>query len=210
MVRSRTAPEVERKYKLNEIELNDDIVTQLQKAVIPDTELSSFSKRSLENRIITANFGKVHTEILNKVDKEEGKSLTTNDFTSSYKSRIDTLSDDYIKGLGDGEIYSTEEKIIGKWIDNKSIYRKVYSGGSVRAGQHYTIPIDADFDTIVNCYGNISGNNSLIGTTFNYIPLNFYNEKANYLYCEKGKIEYHVGWDCDNSIIILEYTKKGG
>lgn len=79
MVRSRTAPEVERKYKLNEIELNDDIVTQLQKAVIPDTELSSSSKRSLENRIITANFGKVHTEILNKVDKEEGKSLSTND-----------------------------------------------------------------------------------------------------------------------------------
>lgn len=111
-----------------------------------------------------------------------------------------------VAGFGD---YSYDETFTGStWVDDKKIYRKVYSGGSTIAGQHYTIPIDVDFDTIVNCYGNISGANSLIGTTFNYIPLNFYNQEANYLYCEKGKIEYHAGWDCDEAIIILEYTKK--
>ena len=90
MVRSRTAPDVERKYKLDEIDENETILEQLQKDVIPDTALSSFSKRSLENRVITANFGRINTAMLNKVDKEDNKELSSNDFTNEDKASIHT------------------------------------------------------------------------------------------------------------------------
>lgn len=44
---------------------------------------------------------------------------------SQSESNKDTYSCDYINGLN---TFSTTEQIVGKWIDNKPIYRKVLTG----------------------------------------------------------------------------------
>ena len=43
---------------------------------------------------INGNFEVLDKSIVNKVDKEDGKSLSTNDFTDEYKSQIDTNTSD--------------------------------------------------------------------------------------------------------------------
>ena len=42
-----------------------------------------------------------------------------------------TVPDGYIKELDDDEVYSTDEKKIGYWIDDKPVYRKVINIGSL-------------------------------------------------------------------------------
>ena len=74
-----------------------------------------------------------------------------NIFSSSNK---DTYSCDYINKLN---TYSTEEQVIGKWIDGKPLYRKVYTLYNVSEGSTtdvYTIDIDITKD-IHNGYGKI-------------------------------------------------------
>lgn len=53
-------------------------------------------------------------------------------------SKVDTYSCDYInKNIQD--VYSTNETVIGKWIDNKPLYRKVYILPAVVGNNAYTL-----------------------------------------------------------------------
>lgn len=48
-------------------------------------------------------------KIENKIDKEEGKGLTTNDFTNTYKNKLDSI--DELGGYDDTEIKKEIEKL---------------------------------------------------------------------------------------------------
>ncbi len=69
------------------------------------TQLKNLKSDVLDDAYATAEQGKKAdtalqaTDIVNKVDKEEGKDLSTNDFTNDYKDRMDKLTDDYIMEL---------------------------------------------------------------------------------------------------------------
>lgn len=66
-------------------------IKELFEKTTPDTTLSSKSIRPLENRVISANFGRVDRELSNRVLKEEGKGLSSNDFTDEYKNKIEPI-----------------------------------------------------------------------------------------------------------------------
>ena len=75
-------------------------------------------------------------------------------------SKTDALSADAgrelnekIKNITSLKNYSTEEVIIGKWIDGRPIYRKVVNVGSGSGNFTYPHGI-SNLDTVVNAYGN--------------------------------------------------------
>ncbi len=62
------------------------------------------------------------------------------------------------------DLYSTNEKIIGKWIDNKPIYRKVVKYvnnetiGAANQANRYYIPHGIDnLETVISCKCSIGG-----------------------------------------------------
>ena len=62
---------------------------------------------------VTNNINVLNTKINNKVDREEGKGLSTNDFTDEYKAELDTLEQIHI-----GTSAPTGDETI--WIDTST------------------------------------------------------------------------------------------
>ena len=82
---TRRPADVERKYRLGIIEPTAEEVEELKNKIEVDSFLSTSSIHPVQNKVIT-------NALNNKVTKEEGKGLSTNDFTDSYKSLINTTS----------------------------------------------------------------------------------------------------------------------
>ena len=104
-----------------------------------------------------------------------------------------------------GEYYSTEEQVIGTWIDGKTIYKKSFSG-SYASGS----TLISGVETLVNSYGTM-----LVASVTRTIP--YYEYVSNTAYC--GKVQLSDGNVTTMSLvagsgknstinITLEYTKK--
>ena len=54
--------------------------------------------------------------------------------------------------------YSTEEQVIGTWIDSKPIYRKLFTG-STATGKNLSAALTNDtiIGDIIHCYGHVQG-----------------------------------------------------
>lgn len=81
----RTATDLERRYKLEKmnkkVNTSETRLDELEKTTKIDSELSSISTNAVQNKVITKALG-------GKVDKVEGKMLSTNDFTDEDKRAI--------------------------------------------------------------------------------------------------------------------------
>lgn len=123
----RTPEDVERRYKLGAISGLESDVDELKQDVIVDDFLSSTSIHPVQNKIITAALGSLNSS---KVDKVSGKGLSSNDFTDTYKSNVDSnttarhshSNKTLLDSLTDGDIYT--------W-DHKATLNDVYPVGSV-------------------------------------------------------------------------------
>ena len=112
----RKASDVERKYKLGEIELTAEEVEKLKNEMVVDNALSTTSTNALQNRVITANLNL-------KVTKEPGKSLSTNDFTNEYKNKLDDIEENAqvnkIEGVYiNGEELTPTNKKVNIYVDS--------------------------------------------------------------------------------------------
>lgn len=82
---TRTTTDVERRYKLGVIPEIEEDVDDLKGKMVVDAFLSATSINPVQNKVITENLN-------NKVNKESGKGLSTNDFTDDYKKAIENSS----------------------------------------------------------------------------------------------------------------------
>lgn len=110
------------------------------------------------------------------------------------------------------EVYSTEERRIGTWIDGKPLYRKVIniiSPEKVLTNAAY--PFDASVDTMVSIQSVLQSQKSVSSSTY---PLPFlyeenvylsvwYSEAALYARAGSGAVEYLS----QPVTVTLEYTK---
>ena len=110
--------------------------------------------------------------------------------------------------VSDGNVYSTTEQIVGKWIDGKNIYRKVIT--TTEALNTNTVTINhniENFEHVIRCYGYIPYGTSQYlfgaqeGTTY-----------ADIASVEPTSIKVKIGSSWLNSftegcVIIIEYTK---
>jgi hypothetical protein len=78
---TRTSEELRRRYKLNEIEPTVEEVEELKKLIVVDSALSTTSTNSVQNKVVTEALN-------NKVNKEAGKGLSTNDFTNTLYDKL--------------------------------------------------------------------------------------------------------------------------
>lgn len=112
-------------------------------------------------------------------------------------------------------IYSTDEIVVGRWINGKPLYRKVFiTNNNIQADQTYEFShgiINADLVMVKNAY--VTVNNSEDGATY---PLNVVYFMKNTtidrlsVYANRKKIGFIVetGWGNNwTKIVILEYTK---
>ena len=108
----RTATDVERRHNLGAISELESDVDQLKNVdIVVDTSLSVNSEHPVQNAVITRAINSVSNA---KVDKEEGKGLSTNDFTDADKLKVHTHSN---KGLLDtitnsNQVHSHSNKTI--------------------------------------------------------------------------------------------------
>ena len=89
----RTATDLERRYKFQEIEYTKEELEELKKLIVVDENLSTTSTNPVQNKVITEALN-------NKVNKEAGKGLSTNDFTNELKDKLENMgenafTDDY-------------------------------------------------------------------------------------------------------------------
>jgi hypothetical protein len=68
--------------------------------------------------------------------------------------------------------YSTEEKVVGKWIDGKPIYQKTLTG-TFTSSANQSIPHGiANFEQAINVFGYLESSSSNVDYN---IPIGFYN-----------------------------------
>lgn len=80
---ARTPQDVERKHRFGLIESTAEEVEELKEDIVVDSALSISSTHPVENRVITQ-------ALANKVNAEEGKGLSTNDFTDEHLNRVNS------------------------------------------------------------------------------------------------------------------------
>jgi len=103
-------------------------------------------------------------------------------------------------------VYSTDETVVGRWIDGKPIYRKVFNNLSILCATAGWKEVgNLNFETIVNSYFVCNTTNETTRYRTNplsYCNLSFYNNKC-----------YIAGtgaWSGNNLVlktVVVEYTK---
>ena len=116
-------------------------------------------------------------------------------------------------------MYSTEETVCGKWIDGKTIYRKVIVGKLAEEsgnGIVFANVSDLKIDRVINLFGNLIDNTSvaqiMLQTSLNRTNCLF--GAVNMFYGnETGNIFYHFlnndgQYSGCTANVVIEYTKK--
>ena len=78
---TRTSEELRRRYQFQDIDYTKEEINKLKMQIVTDDHLSATSKNPVQNKVVT--------QALNsKVNKEEGKGLSSNDFTNEDKQKL--------------------------------------------------------------------------------------------------------------------------
>lgn len=139
--------------------------------------------------------------------------VNTNDTNVGDTSTLKTTSKNVVGAINEvynNNIFSTSEKIIGKWINNKSIYRKVIDFGALPNNTAKQVNHNiSDIDMITRIYGI----GYISGHTRSYpIPLMYKGADSNYnveILVTKQYVEMTSNTDRSNvfAYVVLEYTK---
>lgn len=180
----RNAVDVERRYKLGIIEPTADEVEELKESLVVDDYLSTTSTNAVQNKIITQNLN-------NKVTKETGKGLSTNDFTNEHKKASHTHSNKVILDnitVDDINKWNTEPKIL--WTNpnpNNSF-----------AAQVLSIPELSNYDMYEIIFKQISSVNRQLNTGKIQVGAGFilcYVTTSNYLRASSSASDTELGFE---------------
>lgn len=110
---ARTPQDVERKHRLKLIETTAEDVEELKEDIVVDSTLSISSTHPVENKAITQ-------ALANKVNRESGKVLSSNDFTDGYRNLIDTVSNISHTHINKSVLDNITQADINKWNESGS------------------------------------------------------------------------------------------
>ena len=117
-----------------------------------------------------------------------------NKITDSNMNEIKSVVNANANDLVESTTYSTTEQVVGTWINNKPIYRKVYSISGTMAQNAWTTLLSiSNVDTLVKGLMGGSSNNCV----WNDVLLRVVNNNLQY-YCP---LSHTYTW------VIIEYTK---
>lgn len=153
---------------------------------------------------------KLGIDLINAI-KELVSGLPTNGVIG-YDSN-DTIPGGYEETNVDFLDYSTDEIIVGRWIDNKPVYRRavIFTNFSSSSGNSKSIGLTSSIlDTMVRITGTYIASDSSVGTIPRGHPSNaswennVWLNSSGTLYLEMGSSYTSV----IKAVVILEYTKK--
>ena len=115
--------------------------------------------------------------------------------------------------------YSTEEQVIGTWIDGKPLYQKVYTGVSPAVGNTpvtVELNLPENFENVVNSWGWVKGGNSTGNYTYPIGGISAANNEqiATWIRASKGKIAIQFRSTSSSNAqsnkdyyLVFQYTK---
>ena len=102
--------------------------------------------------------------------------------------------------------YSTEEKVIGKWIDGKPIYEKVIQVENFIIGNNNEIQLE-NLDTIINYSGNLIFTDYPGYKRFFPYTQNNNTDKVVINHYNNTKFVVASAFNCNTIYITIQYTK---
>lgn len=195
-----------------------------------NVDLSNYYTKAETNALIPSLEGYATEEYVSTAINSIPATDLSNYYTKSEtysKTEVDTLVANSGGGgssSGSGEVYSTEEIAIGKWIDGSTIYRKVFEvtiRSDIQNGTPAITSIEhgiENFNKLVDlrCINNNSSMKTSIGS-YGLIPSNLtilssWNNIKNYsirptITPSKIMIDAGIQWKGNVITVIVEYTK---
>lgn len=120
-----------------QIQTNTDNIEKIDTKLIEnDTKIEEIKQKNIDqderlNNIKEYDDTYIRESLKNKVEKEEGKGLTTNDFTNTYKEKLDSISE--LGGYDDTIIQNKieklkeENKLLKSQIPERTRKRRIYT-----------------------------------------------------------------------------------
>lgn len=139
----RKASDIEQKYKLGQINYTAQEIEDLKKKITVDSSLSTSSSNAVENQVITHALN-------NKVNKETGKGLSSNDFTDDEKNKLEQIEANANKYVLPE---ASEETLGGVKLDGTTIYKN--ADGKISSKQSISISL-LDVYPIGSIYMNVN------------------------------------------------------
>ena len=124
----------------------------------------------------------------------------TNKSFNSIKNDIDTLSD--------RDIYKSTEQVVGTWIDEKPVYRQVFSNYfNDEYNNWYKIGTINNIDNVISIYGAIKLKSS--GDYINFPRATMPDQKSSDIYISsQGNVMIRIANATGQLYLVVEYTKK--
>ena len=139
----------------------------------------------------------------NIIIEEDNDNIKMN-LSDSYTS---TLTQSIANSYKSNNIFSTDETIVGKWINNKPIYRKVIQLPAIT-----TTNTDFTTATGITNMENLISVNGTVKMSLGWVPLNFHNQN-NTQYSIVSWLQNNMNFTqrswlkTTGGYAILEYTK---
>lgn len=113
-----------------------------------------------------------------------------------------------------GYVYSTAETVIGKWIDGRNLYRKVFNIGNLRANQIQTYVAHgiSNFDRAIHIYGS-ARNQSLESRFTSALPLPAAGSSTSKMSLHANSTNVYIYHDATDTasnysaVVVMEYIK---
>lgn len=140
--------------------------------------------------------------------EKDGITKATNEINSYVDGNRDTvtISKEEYDMLKNDYYYSTGEKIVGKWINGKPIYRTIINSGSVNMKGDNVIYTDSTIENVLRAEGTLYS-----GTTELTLPVVQSGSFLAYFIKTGSDIKLRGGYTTSQTwnigFIILEYTK---
>lgn len=122
-------------------------------------------------------------------------------------ARYRKINGEWYNTSGSSDNYSTEEQVIGTWIDGKPIYRKVLSTGSSvisLSNNTWKSIITQEIDIEVLLRGDIYQNNPSYPSLLNYISIQYSKDNGQFMAINTRGSNMEI---MAESSLIIEYTK---
>ena len=106
---TRNSEELRRRYQFKDIDYTKEEIEKLKTQIIIDDHLSNISTNPVQNKVITEALN-------NKVNKESGKGLSSNDFTDEDKEKLNSFHTHSNKTILDS--YTKTQSVLLEEVNN--------------------------------------------------------------------------------------------
>lgn len=146
-----------------------------------------------------------HTWSSEKIDYElTGKAVIDDETTSSEYTWSSSKIDDALDDIEVLDNYSETEKIVGTWIDGKTLFEKTFKLTNISGSGYYDTGVAYDSAFIKDGFILLSDNNQMC-------PLNVFFDPNLFIWAiveRTGKIDYRLQPYSGTMYITIRYTKS--